>query len=281
MGTFICATDFSSLAENAIHYADEIGQRMQSRMVVMHTLSEPVEAELVMAGQEQGAEEGKGKKKAARTQLKRLLSYLEQNDHLATYDTKLRQGEIVPSIITLAEEERADFIVLGSASKRGGSISERPSVRAQVIQQAPCPVLVVPAHTSFKPIRRMVLATDLRGFSPSDMALVLQLASYFGAQLQVLYVLPKEEPTTRQFVQEELERICKRLPYARTSQHIVVNASVEEGITEFCQSQRTDLLVVGAHSTPAWQQLVGPEFQEPTYPAQVPLLVIHPKKIRF
>src|SRR5215213_3028770 len=36
METIVCPTDFSTCAENAIHYADELAQRTQARLILCH-----------------------------------------------------------------------------------------------------------------------------------------------------------------------------------------------------------------------------------------------------
>ncbi|WP_210465716.1 universal stress protein [Rufibacter roseolus] len=286
MGRFICATDFSGASENAIQYAGEIGQRINSEIVLFHNICETKEPVMVTASGENHCPIAREKeqKKEARAQMKRLQTYLENGDEDFSlgYKSKISHGDTSQTIATLAQEEHADLVVLGSDPSHGLREMVDQSLTARIIKQVPCPVLVVPGNVSFRPIRRMVLTIDLHGFCPANMAEVLKLAGYFGAQLQLLFVLPKEEPTARQFVEEELERISKRLPYQRITRHIEVNPSVEEGISQFCFNHRADMLVVGAHATNVWKHLLQPGHQQtPSYYPNLPLLVVHPKKIRL
>ncbi|WP_205504374.1 universal stress protein [Rufibacter psychrotolerans] len=284
MLTILCPTNFSASSENAIRYADEIAQRINSNIILFHNIAEPVAAALVPAGGslDAPAPEELCQEKKKLSKLKRIKAALETTEWgiPVSYETKLGHGETHRAITNLALEEKADLVVLAASSKQGMKEIVTQSLTGHVVRQAACPVLMIPNKTSFKPIRRMVLATDLRGFCVSDMTLVLKLASYFGAQLQLVHVLPTEDETARQFAMEELQRLSKRISYQRLSLHVEVNACTMKGISQFCQNQRADMLVMGTHTVNAWEPLFQTE-QEQTHFANLPLLMIHAKKIQF
>ncbi|WP_207431533.1 universal stress protein [Sabulibacter ruber] len=284
MQTILCPTNFSKSSENAIRYADEIAQRINSQIILFHNITKPVEAAVVVTGNEAIdtlEDEGKLEKKQL-AKLKHIKASLESTEWgiPVAYKTRIGFGETNQSISTLAEKERADLVVMGTTATQGLKEIVTKSLSGRVVQQVSCPVLMVPNNAPFRPIRRMVLATDLRGFCLSDMTLILKLASYFGAQLQLLHVLPKEDETARQFAMEEMQRLSKRIPYQRITHHVAVNACITEGINQFCQSHNTDMLVMGAHSADAWERLFQPELEH-TYRTNLPLLLVHPKRIQF
>jgi nucleotide-binding universal stress UspA family protein len=58
-------------------------------------------------------------------------------------ETHLRMGEVDLEIVALADELRADLIVMGCRGHRGVRRALEGSISAGVIRHAPCPVLVV------------------------------------------------------------------------------------------------------------------------------------------
>ncbi|AKQ45105.1 hypothetical protein TH63_04780 [Rufibacter radiotolerans] len=285
METIICPTDFSKKSENSIRYADEIAQRMNSRIVLFHSIVERANV-LAMAGGTDSfpSEEEMELERKQLKKLRRIQTYLESTEWgiPVSYETRVSYGETHQNVTTLAQDENADLIVLGSGPTDALKEIVVNSLAGQVINQAPCPVLIIPENATFRPIRKIVLATDLRGFSLSDTAMVLKLASYFGAQIQLLHIISKEDETARQFATEELQRLSKRLPYQRVSINVEVNPNIEEGISRFCRMQKADMLVVGAHATDPWQNLFQVEApQAPTFHTHLPLMVIHARKIPF
>ncbi|MBC3541144.1 universal stress protein [Rufibacter sediminis] len=280
MTTILCPTDFSKSSKNAIHYADEIAQRINSHVLLFHNIPEPVSTSSEAMGHEAGyptKEEIKRKVKKL-SKLKGIREDEEENGWggSVSYETRIRYGETHQKIAHLAQEEKVDLVVLGT--EEAENIADH-SLADQVVQQVACPVLMVPGKVSFKPLRRIVVATDLRGFCPADMNLVLKLVNYFGAQLHLVHVLTKDDATARQFSLEELERMSKRITYQRVSHHVEVNASVCDGITQFCRTHRADMLVMGAHTPDAWEHLfrLGTEQKNDL---QLPFLLVHAKKIR-
>ncbi|GAB2533543.1 universal stress protein [Rufibacter soli] len=285
METIVCPTDFTNKSENSIRYADEIAQRMNSRIILFHSITESAQVQATAGEVESypSAEEmdleGKQLKK-----LRRIQTYLESTEWgiPVSYETRVGYGETHQNVTTLAQDENADLIVLGSGLTDDIKEIVVNSLAGQVINHGPCPVLIIPENATFRPLRKIVLAADLRGFSLSDTAMVLKLANYFGAQIELLHIISKEDETARQFAQEELQRLSKRLPYQRVSIHVEVNTSVEQGISQYCRNQRADMLVVGAHATNPWQHLLqAEEAQAPTYRTHLPLMVIHARKIPF
>ncbi|RNI21999.1 universal stress protein [Rufibacter latericius] len=283
MVTILCPTDFTKGSKNAIKYADEIAQRMTSHVLLCHTISEPVSSAFSTTGEESGyptKDEIKRRMKKL-SKLKEMKESLEDNGWgiSVSYETKIRYGEAQQKITHLAQEEKADLVVLGTEEPQGLDNLSAHSLADQVAQQVSCPVLLIPNKVSFKPLRRIVVATDLRGFCPADMSVVLKLASYFGAQIQLLHVLPKENSMARKFSMEELERLSKRISYQRVSHHVEVNASIPEGISQFCRKNRADMLVMGAHTTDSWAHLFRSGSEE-NHPLPLPLLLVHAKRIR-
>ncbi|WP_205500033.1 universal stress protein [Rufibacter psychrotolerans] len=280
METILCPTDFSACSENALLYSDALAQRLGARVVLLHNVYEPVMVELAPYEAVPFVEaiQDPAYRQQQQDKLDALIERLLRQEHEAPvyYESKIKYGITTTSILQVAREEQADLLVLGHEGFQEGF---EDSATAYLLREAPCPVLLVPPHVSFAPPRKIVYATDLKGESFTDMSFVCQMASYFGAELQLLHTLPDDSPAARQQAEAGLALLHKRLPCPKVSAHVEVHSSTEESIFQFCFRQQADLLVVGCRARSFWlaafhrdhlQQIAAHTF--------LPLLVLHHKK---
>lgn len=280
METILCPTDFSPVAENAVRYADELAQRMNSRMVLFHNIYEPVVATDFSSGGMPYVEPVRDAslRQEQENKLEALKTSLQQTDWgmPISYQTRISYGLIQDTLPELARQVQADLVVMGHQPPAGLEKIFRGSTTADAIKKLSCPVLVVPAGVSFKPLHKIVFATDLEGEPFTDVALVSKLAGLFDAELLFVHVLTDQAQETRERALTELERLHKRLNYKNAGFYTEANPHVEEGISQFTRRHQADMLVVGFHPRNLLQQLfTSDQVQEAVYHAFLPLLVIH------
>jgi nucleotide-binding universal stress UspA family protein len=283
METILCPTDFSPCSENAVWYADEIAQRMNSRMVLFHNIYEPTGAEYISKTGEiyPYPVRDPDYEQAQQDKLEDLKNKLEDNEWAMpiAYETKIKYGMVPANILQVAREVHADMIVMGHEGNSGLQGILGSSIVADVIEHVSCPLMLVPESTKFRPLHRLVFATDLRGEPFTDVAFVSKLAGLFEAEILFLHILPDESAATRQQAETELTQMQKRMPYHRVSLYSEFNGHIEEGIGQFCQRHKADMLVMGYHPRSFWQHLFTQDYTrqmaDHTY---LPLLVIHYRK---
>jgi len=280
METILCPTDFSPSSENAIRYANKLAQHMSSRILLFHTIYEPVGTELVsdtgLPYPEPRIEADYRRKKQEK------LNYLKKDLEKATiglpvtYKTRIEYGLFKNTIPQLAKELPADLVVLGYKGVGGLKETYLGSATSDIIKDAPCPVLLIPRQIPFKPLRKIVFATKFQGEPFRDVQFVLKLAGLFDAEILFLHVLTKPSVENEVVAEDELERLKKRLPYPHATFYTEVNPHIEEGISQFCRRHHADLLVMGYHPRSFWQDLFSQDYtQEMAYHTYLPLLVIH------
>lgn len=280
METILCPTDFSPDSENAIRYADELAQRMNSSIVLFHSISEPVGTDFVSYTGVPYPEPlpDPEYRQAQLTRLEELKTTLQDTDWgmPIAYQTRIGYGAAKDTIPQVARQVQADLIVLGKESTDRLKEIFLGSITGEVISHADCPVLLIPPSTVFRQIHRIVFATDLRGEPFIDVVFVSKLASLFGAQILFLHILTEEAPGARQQAQARLHLLHKRLTYKNASFFTESSAYIEQGISHFCHLHQADLLVMGYHPKRFWQQLFEQHHaHQVAYQADLPLLVIH------
>lgn len=137
----VVPTDFSACAEDAWALAQRLAGAFSAELVVLHVLSDPppheegpfnlAEAESVYEGGKRWVEE----------QLAAWAATAKEKGLQAR--VVLRVGDPDREVVTLATDERADLVVMGTHGRGGIDRALLGSVADRVVRTAPCPVLTV------------------------------------------------------------------------------------------------------------------------------------------
>ena len=139
----LAPTDLSQLSRSAIRYALEIGLEQGSEVIVYHVISED--------SNWFGKDDPLNPASAFVPQQKeRLHEFVREN--FADIIGKVKMTEVVETgvpynmIVTKAEEEHSDLIVMSTHGRTGLDQIMLGSVTAKVVARAPCPVLSSRPH---------------------------------------------------------------------------------------------------------------------------------------
>jgi len=137
----VVATDFSDCAKEAWELATRIAAAPGSELVLAHVLTEvPLYGEGIL-NVETAREIREGTRKWAENALEDWVGKARATG--LNVRPALRTGVPYEEIVTLAQDERADLIVIGTHGRGGISRTLLGSVADRVVRLAPCPVLTV------------------------------------------------------------------------------------------------------------------------------------------
>jgi nucleotide-binding universal stress UspA family protein len=139
VGPIICAVDDSDGARAALKVARGLASRLDATLVLVH--AEPPTSvpgvSAAVAGQERLRE---AELEDART----LLAALVEEADVADAEVRASIGDAAQTVIDVAGELGASFVVIGSHGRRGLLSAVLGSVSHAVATSAPCPVVIVP-----------------------------------------------------------------------------------------------------------------------------------------
>jgi nucleotide-binding universal stress UspA family protein len=173
------------------------------------------------------------------------------------------EGEPPEIIVDTARGKNADLIALGTYGRRGLRRLLMGSVTSQVILNSPCDVLVVKKKCDKCTGSYGSLLVPFDGSASSEKALAraCALAKADGAELSVLYVIPRYEEMMDFFktdmikksLFQEAEKIIEKAKKLAASQGAQIKAVVQEGhagekIVEIADKLKNDVIVMGTHS---------------------------------
>jgi len=137
LNTILVGLDGSEIAERVIQTLQELVLLKESKVILCHVFPTP-ESEMELAADRPQGESP-------------TLSYFHVEKQLQSYqellpvnsELELVTGDAAEEIIRLANIYQADLIIIGSRGLTGMKRIVQGSVSSQVVEEAPCSVLVV------------------------------------------------------------------------------------------------------------------------------------------
>jgi nucleotide-binding universal stress UspA family protein len=191
LGQVLCPTDFSDFSKRALRHAIAIARVFEAELTVAYVSPYPVPL-----GGEVPYDASMLLGSVARAELVGKLRAFMDPALAAGIRVRgmLREGDPSRQIARIAEELRADLVVLGTHGRSGFERLILGSVTDELLVQAACPVLTVchsdgPVLGTSGPFPRILCATDLGPTASATLTYALSLAEQFRAELTVLHVL--------------------------------------------------------------------------------------------
>ena len=138
----IVPTDFSQNSLRALDLANEFATRFGGEIVLVHILESPIYPTTVFGAGATELPAIRDEMRASVTeQLERIAK--EHTPDSVQAATAVREGSPFIEIMALAEEQKADLIVIATHGHTGLKHVLLGSVAEKVVRKAPCPVLTV------------------------------------------------------------------------------------------------------------------------------------------
>lgn len=292
----LAPTDFSGLSNSAIDVAMSlVANRPEAAVTLLHVLEPLPLLGTVDCGIPPDITLSHRVDRAER-EMQRLRTVHSSHPDLST---RVLVGNVANDICKIAAEEHFDLIVLSSHGRTGlpriliGSVAER------VVQEAPCPVLVVkpprgtdgeflttPFHLGFK---RLLVGFDHRSGACRALDVARRICRVSHGHITVVEALegppphsdreipPTEgEPPKLRELRTGLERLrTEHLPESADWEVRVAIGQPWEVITKTAKETGSDLIVVGPHEYTQWgHAFAGSTVQRVIRLAACPVLLV-------
>jgi nucleotide-binding universal stress UspA family protein len=288
----LCPIDFSEFSVSAYQHALSVAEHYQAKLVAQHIVemwrhpsgdfaaSAGVYAEFSQALRESGKEQ--------------LQEFVKKHTHDEIQPELLVQvGVAADSILSFAQSQETDVIVMGTHGRRGFDRLMLGSVTDRVMRTAPCPVLAAskPAHGSVAAgkerghvhhLSRILFCADFSENSDRALKYALSATAEYDAELTLLHVLEGAPSLakTEEAMAIAAERLDKLIP-PEGRKSLKIRAAVRIGkpypqIIQLAMEAQIDLVIMGVRGRGALDVAV---FGSTTYRVMqlgsCPVLAVH------
>ena len=266
MKTIIIPTDFSSAADNAMHYGAQLALHLQAQLLLVHVYMVPItmnDMPVLMVTAEElkgGAEEG----------LMRCKSELNASYPGLVVKTESRLGDVVDELKDMCENLNPQLVVMGTHGSSGLERILFGSNAISAIKNIKHPLIVVPAQYSYKKIETIVLAADLNAANETAKFRLLQTLQLLKAQVHIVHVKTDDEKENIQ------PALVQQLQALSPVYNTIENKDISQGLQQYIQQNSADMLVVLPHQHSLLESLfLKMHTKDIVRHAQVPVLTQH------
>ena len=220
----LCPIDFSEFSVRAYHHAVSLAEHYRAKLVAQHVVelwrypsaSFAVSAELYEGFWQALRESGK----------KQLQEFVKNHTHDEIQpELVVQEGVAADSILSFAQAQKADVIVMGTHGRRGFDRLMLGSVTDRVMRRATCPVLAVhkapPDSVAagkewhyVHHLSRILFCADFSENSEQALNYAISATAEYDAELTLLHVLEgvPSPAKTEEAIAAATERLDKLIP---------------------------------------------------------------------
>jgi nucleotide-binding universal stress UspA family protein len=253
MKTILVLTDFSIRADHAAHYALKLAQKIKANLLICNVFlapaDEPMTAQIAWPiGNYETFEDD------SMNDVSELAGRLNQQ-----LDKNLTDGEFRPSIETasiagsvtdtLNNIVASNHILLAVISTHGanglGSFLLGNHAR-DIIEDANCPVLLIPYQAMFDGYKKIAFATSLTGSDINVLHSLSGFAKYLNAEILITHVADEKfvDPGDFNTAKSFLEMVSSKIDYPSIFYRLIKGKNVNTGLEWLSQQIDIDLLVL-------------------------------------
>lgn len=273
MPHILVATDFSDVANNAVHYACKLAGDYHVSICVLHSFIIPVtfsDTPMPVMPIDEG-------RQIAEERMQEMVNSLTIIYPGLTITSKIMFGDVTDCLEEYAEKEQPWMIVLGNSGLGNTTIWLGSNVLS-ALKNLKHTVVAIPGGFEYKKPGKLCFACDFKNVADHlQTEKMLQLTKETGAQLHVLNVDYQNRNYSTDMLLESTD-LHEALKAVNPVYHYVEKENVEEGIQEFVDANSMDWLIIVPHKHSFFESLFHKSHTKAIMKmVHIPLIALHEK----
>jgi universal stress protein family protein len=166
---------------------------------------------------------------------------VKRTNNKVVVHTKLVAGLIETEIIKACDSKNTLAVVTAT---KGASLKAHffiESITVHLSRNLKHPVIAVPLNMRYKPIRKVLLATDLENLNTLPITAIIKIINAFTAQIDIVHVYNNEDKF--EVMASRVTELTRYLDSLNPQFHFVCNTNVYNGIIEFAKQNNSDIIL--------------------------------------
>ncbi|MGI9542923.1 MAG: universal stress protein [Cyclobacteriaceae bacterium] len=238
-------TDFSKSANAAAKTAASLAKKLDAEVLVLHVTDVPGYGSFQLEEDYQSVNVEQIAAKIAEEKMEALQSepYLQGIRH----ETSIQLGKVYKTILNVVKEQGVDMIVMGTHGLSGFDKFIMGSNTEKIVQLAEVPVLTIKDPIDISGIKNIVFASNFYDEVAISFPAIYQFIELFEAKLHLLKVITADSFEPSYYTKRLMGDFSKSFALKDYSINIINDRTIEEGIDQFCQDNRIDLITMTTH----------------------------------
>jgi nucleotide-binding universal stress UspA family protein len=269
MKTIIAPVDFSEVSNNACLYAAKMAEDIQAKLVLLHVMELPVNVTEVPVSEKVFDEINMAE------ELNKLKEKLcNETNNKVQIETENIMGSVEYEIIDLCKHRKPFAVVMATHSDR---ILDRFFLGSTTLYSARhinFPVLVIPACTKYKPIKKVAFATDLKDIFDVPLHEIETIVKTFNAEFEILHNCQDQQDINWKSVPGSI--LDRRFVHLDPKFFFVENSDTTDGVMSLAKKHNIDILILVTKKHGPFHKSATRNF---IFYAAVPLIVLHEEDV--
>jgi nucleotide-binding universal stress UspA family protein len=254
MKKILCPVDFSDAATNGMEYAAQLAKELDSSLTLLY-VRPSIWPEAVQLEQEVAVGlENIGDRLG-------VYSQEVQTEFGITCDAHIEQTVDTVEMAIAAEAGNYDMIVMGTNGADDVYQYVFGTHSFHVIEQAKCPVIVIPEGYTYRPLRKIVYAYDPETNPVFLIEQLKTLAFPLNAEVKVLHIAsekrsPEEEQKLTVIIEAMKARETRHIPWSVDFQY---SDDVPGALDHYLRIHDADMLALSCHHQTWIEKLFKPD----------------------
>ena len=271
MKLILVPIDFSECSDNALRFAIGLAQKTAAKLFLLHAFRIPV-----TNGEFGGSLIVNDLSFEIEKDLAKDFESLEARiPELATieHEFKIEHGYVHDGILKQANKLNPDLIVMGTKGASGIEAALIGSNTYTIIRDSHCPILAIPKDASLNNFKSIALATDYQSVESKELGMLEQLITMFNSALHIVHIGP--EPRLDDNKMNQAQAFGRRFKHFDHHYHFVINENIEDGIIEYIEKNKINLLVLVPRKHTFIDKLFKPSWtRKLAFHTKIPLLTL-------
>lgn len=279
MKKFLIPVDFSFYSKKSIDFAVKLSETIPSELILMHVVdipsgAHPHAADFIDIEPNAGFKQNEDKLELIRR------SIIETTPNIVV-KTILNFGNVNQTILSTAESEKADFIIMSTIGDSGIKEKILGSKTAYIIGKSTIPVIAIPWDYEWQPLDQLLLATNK--YEKPGMALntFFEIAGLLMSSVHAVTFTDDDNADAIQYLEAErgikqFEKVLvKNYKEANLTTAHLVGKNFEESIQQYIRENHIGMLAMITYQKGFWDRLFNPSYtKRMSYHSNIPLLAI-------
>ncbi|MFZ9847916.1 MAG: universal stress protein [Flavobacteriales bacterium] len=243
MKKLLVPTDFSTFSLNALGVAADIAKKAKAEVILLHIVDYPIAAHHLEDFLE--TETGKELTKKINQQFLEVLQLKSMQG--VNISTHVHYNSMIKGIHHFADKEKVDVIVMGSHGHNKMNDYVFGSNTEKLLRLTDYPLIIVKEAVIDFSINTLVLCSDFSETSVKSFAKIKPLVEVFHPEIHLLKVITRGNFDTSKNTNMLMNNFAKNAHMSGFYSDIITAESVEEGIADYCNEVKPELLVMETH----------------------------------
>ncbi len=270
--------DFSDCSLNALEHAITIAQRASSGITMVWVNHLDYSKEIFSVEPKDLMKEVEAKFNGI---VKKYKSKLGRED----FNFQIRKGKVYKEICAAADEINAFLIVIGTHGSTGFEEFWIGSNANRVVSATTKPIITIRAGVDIeKGLKKIVVPFDSTKVTRQKLPMTALLAKFFNAEVHILGMYTSSLDDIRYRIQNYVEQAKDYLEEndIRHKESFIETDHITESTIEYAQKVNANLIsIMTEQETKTSNLWLGPYASQMVNHSPVPVLSIHPDRIRF